>query len=199
MTDRPRFAALGMALLLAAGGCMRAARAGGGPENVFVVVNASSWASLTVANHFIRLRQIPPINVFYVDWTAGWENTDSETMRRKILIPALEAMEKRSVFQQIDYVVYSSDFPYVVNLSNDFEGSAEFPAQLSPSCSINSATYMWHLLLLKSPIMLDFRINHYMRSFANVKQKIERRTGEPTLGFRSWFGWGNSGELQEAG
>ena len=32
--------------------------AGGGPENLALVVNARSWASLTVANHYVNLRQI---------------------------------------------------------------------------------------------------------------------------------------------
>ena len=40
------------------------AQAGGGPENVFVVVNSASWASQSVANHFIKLRDIPPVNVY---------------------------------------------------------------------------------------------------------------------------------------
>ncbi len=40
--------------------------AGIGPENVFVVVNASSPNSLAVANKFIELRKIPPSNVIYL-------------------------------------------------------------------------------------------------------------------------------------
>ena len=35
------------------------ARAGGGPENVFLVVNPASADSLTVANTFTALRQVP--------------------------------------------------------------------------------------------------------------------------------------------
>ena len=40
---------------------------------------------------------------------------------------------------------------------------------------------------------MDFQINHYMRAFRS------RSTDEPTRGFHSWVGWGNSGELLEAG
>ena len=40
---------------------------GGGPENIFLVVNRQSWASQTVANHYIHLRKIPPGNVLYLD------------------------------------------------------------------------------------------------------------------------------------
>ncbi|MEX0679249.1 MAG: TIGR03790 family protein [Pirellulales bacterium] len=188
-----------LAILLAALACARTVLAGGGPENVLLVVNSTSWASMTVANHFIQLRAIPPINVFYVDWTGGFESVDGETMRQKILMPALEAAEKRGLFHQIDYVLYSSDFPYAVNLSNDFPGAEKFPAQYSPSCSINSATFLWHMLLARTPMLMDTRINTYMRSFSNIEQKIVRKTGEPTLGFRSWYGWGKDGVLQEAG
>ena len=42
--------------------------AGGGPENVLLVVNRSSPASLTIANHYVRLRQIPAGNVLTLPW-----------------------------------------------------------------------------------------------------------------------------------
>jgi hypothetical protein len=42
--------------------------AGGGPENVLLLVNANSESSKTVANHYIALRQIPATNVLYIDW-----------------------------------------------------------------------------------------------------------------------------------
>ena len=41
--------------------------AGGGPENVLVVVNADSISSKTIANHYIRLRKIPATNVVYLN------------------------------------------------------------------------------------------------------------------------------------
>ena len=45
-----------------------AALAGGGPENVLLLVNANSDASKTIANHYIHWRQIPASNVLYLDW-----------------------------------------------------------------------------------------------------------------------------------
>ncbi|MBI3837606.1 MAG: TIGR03790 family protein [Planctomycetia bacterium] len=170
----------------------RFARAGGGPENVFVVVNAASWASQAVANHFIQLRQIPPVNVFYINWTGGFESIEGETLRKNILVPALDAIDKRGLLNQIDYIVYSSDFPYSIDFNRDFVG-ARFPEQIPPECSLNSATYLWNLVLAKNPILVDLHINHYMRSFTN------RKTSAPTHGFHSWYGWGNQGELIEAG
>ena len=46
--------------------------AGGGAENVVVVVNEDSWASMTVANEFIFLRKIPSINVIYLSPEGRW-------------------------------------------------------------------------------------------------------------------------------
>jgi hypothetical protein len=39
------------------------ALAGGGPENVALVVNADSPDSVAVAGEYVRLRQIPALNV----------------------------------------------------------------------------------------------------------------------------------------
>ena len=40
--------------------------AGGGPQNVAVIVNPANPDSLQVANAYIELRQIPKSNVFYI-------------------------------------------------------------------------------------------------------------------------------------
>ena len=51
-----------------------AAWAGGGPENVLLLVNSNSLNSKTIANHYIALRNIPPSNVVYIDWRGGLED-----------------------------------------------------------------------------------------------------------------------------
>ncbi len=182
-------AALGMLLV---GGA--AARAGGGPENVFVVVNSASWASLSVANHFIQLRHIPPSNVGYIYWTGGCDGMDGQAFREKILIPTMQKIERRGLMPQIDYIVYSSDFPYNVDLTSDF-ASLKLPDQMRPGCSLNSATYLWHLVGARSPQCMDLRINHYMR-LSPTRNPAESL---PSHGFRSWYGWGVGGELMESG
>ena len=62
--------------------------AGGGPENVLLVVNANSESSKTIANHYIELRKIPPTNVLYLDWTGNLEMGSAENLRNKILTPS---------------------------------------------------------------------------------------------------------------
>jgi uncharacterized protein (TIGR03790 family) len=185
-----------VAMLLMGLAGARIARAGGGPENVIVVINSASWASMAVANHFIQLRQIPPCNVVCLEWTEGFESTEGQAFRKRILEPVQDAVEKRGLNSQIDYIVYSSDFPYSIDLTRDFVG-ARFPEQLPPQCSLNSATYLWHLVFAKNPLLVDLHINHYMRSF--VSGATDRRTALLSHGFHSWYGWGLGGELIEAG
>ena len=72
----------------------RGALAGGGPENVFLVVNSASWASQAVANQYIHLRHIPADNVVYLDWDGGFEATDIATFRQQILGPVLQTLER---------------------------------------------------------------------------------------------------------
>ncbi len=117
-----------------------------------------------MANQFITLRGIPPINVFYIDWDGSFDGIDGETFRQKILDPAVTAMERRGIYRQIDYVIYSSDFPYSVGLAKDFKDKVKFPDQATPVCSINSATYLWHMVMLKLPRMMSFDVNQYLRS-----------------------------------
>ncbi len=72
---------------------IRPAHAGGGPENVFLVVNPASAASQTVANYFQQIRGLPPTNVMYLDWRGSEARTDINTFRDKILIPILHELE----------------------------------------------------------------------------------------------------------
>ena len=64
--------------------------AGGGPENVFLVVNPQSQASLAVANHYVQIRRIPACNLFFLPWDPKAEYTDVDSFRRQILMPILE-------------------------------------------------------------------------------------------------------------
>ena len=167
-------------------------RAGGGPENVFLVVNSASWASQTVANHFRNLRQIPPGNVFYIHWDNALDNVPAETFRQRILLPILQTIDRRGLQGQIDYIVYSSDLPWSVDLQAEMQGHA-LPAPLTPITSATGVTYLWQLLMSHNPNVLGLRNNEYMRRAAG------REVTLPTHGFRSWYGWGPQGQLLEGG
>src|SRR3990172_9056443 len=103
-------------LVVAVAGAADSALAGGGPENVVLLVNSNSLSSKTIANHYIALRNIPASNVVYVDWRGGLEGCQGPQFSSKILRPAIDAIRERGLSAQIDYVVYSSDFPWRVDL-----------------------------------------------------------------------------------
>ena len=145
-----------------------AALAGGGPENVLLVVNPKSPASLTIANHYVELRQIPAANILYLPWDPKAETTDVAAFRRDILLPVFDAVHRRPE-GQIDYVVYSSDFPWGIDLQADvkqFEAEPPKPAAdaangesppppppkrwpkvLTPVGAITGLTYLCELVL----------------------------------------------------
>jgi uncharacterized protein (TIGR03790 family) len=99
--------------------------AGGGPENVLLVVNPKSPTSLAIANHYAQLRQISPVNLVFLPWNPKFDTTDVDTFRRQILVPILKTIESRNLTEQIDYVAYSSDFPWAISLDSDFRRFTE--------------------------------------------------------------------------
>lgn len=164
--------------------------AGGGPENVAVVINQNSWASKTVANHFLQLRRIPSSNVVHIDWDQGVETTDVETFRTKILNPVLSTIASRNLDSQIDYIIYSVDFPFEIRINKDLEGH-EAPQQITPSGSITGLTYFWEWVSARNP--------SYVRMDANAYFSPDKSGVPVSRGFRSWFGWDKEHKLIEAG
>jgi uncharacterized protein (TIGR03790 family) len=143
-----------------AGGLSSESWAGGGPENVFLLVNSSSRDSLTVANHYIDLRKIPPRNVFYLDWRRGKMVTWGGNFREEILKPALEEVNRRQLGGQIDYLVYSCDFPWRIDFQREFPDE-QFPPALRPSASTTGATYLWSFVMNKRKEMFGLTTNFY--------------------------------------
>ncbi len=109
------------------------AAAGGGPENVLLVVNPNSPASLTIANHYAQLRNIPAENMLFIPWDTKNQTADIDTFRQRILLPVLRAIKDQRLADQIDYVIYSSDFPWGVSLKSDVRKFAEEMKQAAPS------------------------------------------------------------------
>lgn len=119
-----------------------AALAGGGAQNVLVVVNPNSWASMTVANEFIHARNIPDSNVLFLPFTLDRKDDtiDLDTFRTKILQPVLAAIKDRGLEGQINTVAYSSDFPTAIDTGT--EGYKNIAA-------INGLTYLYEAVQKK--------------------------------------------------
>lgn len=163
--------------------------AGGGPENVFVVVNASSWASRTVANYYVYLRAIPPSNVFLLPWTDSQfdDRLKVDAFREKLLKPTLEEIARRDLVEQIDCIVYSSDFPYDIDVRPD-TGGIKLPDHLKPTASLTSMTYLWHRVMAADMLYMSGAANQYaLRDAADDGVP-------PTLAFRGNYYWDEQGE-----
>jgi len=195
-----------------------AASAGGGPENVFLVVNPKSQDSLTIANHFIHLRQIPGGNVLYLPFDPKTEDILVDPLRSKILIPIFETIQSRRLSAQIDYIAYSCDFPYRIVCNSDLRkigvslSPDDAPAsdkvkltgvlphlnpvllsQSLPVASLNGLTYLYQSVLKEEPEnYLDLHSNYYMRLPTPEQVEI------PSIGFRSAWQFGPNGELVES-
>jgi hypothetical protein len=195
MTSTSRVTPLGLALL----GCLSLvslARGGGGPENLFLVVSARSPDSIAVANHYAQLRRISPVNLLLLDWTGGAESIPVDVFRDRLLRPALAAMAERGVGGQIDYLVYSADFPTAIDLSADGEPPgvpADFRRQVSSIGSTTGMTFLWQLAMARSPNYRARNANQYARQVGAAVRDPQSR------GFRSWQGWGPDGALRDGG
>ena len=161
-------------------GCL----AGGGPENVFLVVNSASRDSITVANHYVDLRQIPPQNIFYIPWKRSLAVTRGSTFRREILLPALEELDRRKLGGQVDYLIYSCDFPWRITFAKDFP-KEKFPRQLSPIASLTASTYLWSFAKDMRKEMFGLNTNFY---FSPQRAGITH-----TRGFRMRYFWNPEG------
>lgn len=158
--------------------------AGGGPENVFLLVNKLSQDSLTVANHYVDLRKIPPSNVFYLEYRGNMATTNGKTFRDKILLPAIKEIDRRKLGGQIDYLIYSCDFPWRVDFAQDFPNE-KFPPQMRPYAALTGATYLWAFVKEKRKEMFGLNTNFYCQSVPSAVTL--------SRGFRSQYRWAVGG------
>ncbi len=177
-------------ILLIASSVPRVTNAGGGPENLLLVVNAQSEASKTIANHYVEWRDIPPCNVVYLDWKRGRENAYSKHFRSEIIQPVLQAIRDRGLGHQIDYIIYSSDFPWRIDFRDDFPGQAASKFS-KPLISLTGATYLWRFAIAKSSRMLSLSSNQYVSRRSSPSQDGQSLT--PTRGFHSRYQWDRNG------
>ena len=160
--------------------------AGGGPENVLLVVNARSPGSKAIANHYRSLRQVPDANTLFLDWDGVTETITVDVFREKILRPIFTAIDKRKMSSQIDYIVYSSDFPYAVNFGDEVP---TVPPGKFTKGSLTGLTFLAPLVMAKTSYSGE-RMNWYVRPVTPAGIQTQ-----PTRGFRFEHYWNNKGEL----
>lgn len=146
--------ALGAALVAAA------AFAGGGPENVLLVVNPRGPKSKEVANHYIALRHIPANNVCYVPMTPNANVITGIDFREKLLKPILATIERRGLQEQIDQIVYSCDYPFQIDFTAMFPKPEPIP-QLRPIASLTGATFLYSFVNKGDGNLIQLNTNFY--------------------------------------
>ena len=166
---RPWLTWLGAALAIFVG---QSARAGGGPENLFLVVNSNSAASQTIANYFIDLRHLPATNVMYIDWRKSTSSIDVNSLRNDLFVPIKAEIAARGLAQQIDGIIYSADFPWKIDFSADVP-AALAQNQFFANGSIGSLTGMTYMMggvetkevatYVGTPVAGWFANNFYLR------------------------------------
>ncbi|WP_246112723.1 hypothetical protein [Allorhodopirellula solitaria] len=134
-------------------------------ENVALIVNGSSTDSLTIANHYAALRDIPSHNVIVLEDVPSELSISLDAFRDGILKPLLETINSRGIAPQIRVVAYSAGFPTSVNigeLAKRFPDPADSKYR-TPVASINSLTYFYRWVLSDSPNLLAWGANLYAR------------------------------------
>lgn len=81
---------------------LRSALAGGGGENMLLVVNPNDEPSLRIANAYVKARNIPINNIIYIT-SPGIGITESDFTTR-YRTPILDAIASRGLTNQIDYI-----------------------------------------------------------------------------------------------
>ena len=172
-----------------------AVQAGGGPESLLLVVNANSDASKTIANHYIRLRKLSPRNVLYLDWQGSTASVTGTEFRDQILKPILEAADQRNLGAQLEYIVYSADFPCRVDFRPEFKDE-KLPKQFAPIASLTGATYLWTFSRDLQPGMVMPTINWYVPAEVrnNNQSQCKDCSSAPTRAFKARHLWLPSGE-----
>ncbi len=173
-----------VACLLGSATCVNA---GGGPENVLLVVNPRRADSLTIANHYASLRQIPSSNIFYLDWAGTTDFTGIEAFRAQILEPIFAEIDRRRLEGQIDYIVYSAGFPFGVDFASDFPAGTE--PVVGSRGSLTGLTYL-HQPVRNHETSYVFRLNEPRNNYYE---------SSVTHGFSSRYGWNAAGQQVRSG
>ena len=197
--------------------------AGGGPEGVLLVVNPLSQTSITIANHYVQLRGIPPDNVLYVPWPPNSPTTDVDTFRQRILLPILAHLKKRppdgtdrlrGVLQRLSVGNHAgqrhppvcergaagsrpSDATRAVTPGGrpGENGGArlEWPKQYTPVGSINGLTYLWEAVGAGFPSYFEPHSNYF------ALPPVAGQNEPPSRAFRGTREYGPTGGVAFSG
>ena len=140
------------------------AYAGGGPENVLLVVNGDSPVSLQVANDYVKLREIPQEHVLWLHDIPYPDSISLDTFRTRIWKPIREFITQHGLDDEIDIIAYSADFPYAVDFSADLKANKLPRLKFhGKEASLTGLSYFARHVETGSPYYLSGNANLYFR------------------------------------
>ncbi len=103
--------------------------AGGGGENMLLVVNPKDEWAVRVANAYVQARNIPTSNIVYITPTTtfGYSplTTDANSFVSQFQTPILNAISNRGLANQIDYIGTIGE-PQIINYGLTYNNSVSF-------------------------------------------------------------------------
>ena len=140
-------------------------------ENTLLVINQESASSKLVGNFYSFERNIPASNVVYVSGIPQKEVMPIDKFRELILKPIFAKIEARGLANQIDCIVYSTDFPTIIDATPDRQSALKEKNSsrgssgkvFTPLISINAATYFYQSVLASELQYLSLGANTYAR------------------------------------
>jgi len=151
------------------------ALAGGGPENVLLVVNGDSPVSLQVANTYVEMREIPQEHVLWLHDIPYPDSISIETFRTRIWKPIRDFITQNGLDDEIDIIAYSADFPYAVNFSADLKANKLPKLKYhGKEASLTGLTYFARHVETGSPYYLASNANRYFRRNLAPNRQLPR-------------------------
>lgn len=161
--------------------------AGASSSQWMVVVNGESKNSLTLANHYCKLRDIPARNVVILNGLPNSNSISVDDFRKLILGPVLNAIESRQLTNHVQGIAYSCDIPTAINLQSDLQNIKDIPKVLTPVGSLNGMTYLFRWVMQNDPSYIGPDSNWYAMHDASVLLKIYQGSPESIEELATWI------------
>ncbi len=138
------------------------------PMRTALVVNPKSVDSLTIANHYVQLRDIPDKSIIRLPDVPNESMIQIEPFRQRILGPLLAELDARKLAKQVDFVAYSAGFPSAIAFTDDIGKVKDWPKFCTPVGSLTGLTTLYHRVMAKDPAYALPRVNLYSRVDSNA-------------------------------
>jgi hypothetical protein len=162
-----------------------------------VVVNDSNPHSQAVANAFISLRRVPPLNVVPIAWDGPDDEVPIGVFRERILRPVLTAIDSRGLAPQIDCIAYSCGFPWRIDFRDDLPETLAARDRF-PAGSLTGMTFLFSTTLEPPEGVIPQWLARHTNRYA-PPPSTDDTVVPTTYGFRAATGWGSDGEPTAVG